>query len=713
MATQTTPCALVTWDKPIADGRIMAFGMQQDYQFAPPTENAAFGGQQYYWPLYSNAEYLPALQCVRPEGNAFLTDMAIAEGQWAVEHGKWRTTKPGLRAGRTAFLDYYDTSPDAYGSVLHEQNHWPNMAALVIRNTPAANGTTWGNYIAFEFLGNPLLTTHKKFAFIFPVGDSTYKYPVLTMDAVGSGTYTTVAAWNHGAASAHSANGIEVDEFWFEWIDGGWHVRRSGVEQAFIYRPADGDAAFSPGYVRCYVYGHACMVWFGDITYATTATVTQSRYTYVNDAVFSGTRAWHVHSWRPDTNWTVTPSEETNPANADEFRPVLTIAQGTGDPHKPPAVFVTSFVAEAAQGGNSSAPTNLDHDNGYWVDAITYDLDQTGRGQTCQITLNDRSGVLPWKGNEKITAKLGWNKDDGSGTTTQKFLGYVQRLPREGDDQKDNLGPNLSIGVGDPIDARLSKKCMVCKSAAGGEDLPTWVYRILYDAGAPAAQLTAIYAMIGTGPTIPLGQPKGDLRYKFSADVCVIDALDDVCAACGREWGWNAETGLYFLRVPVTYSGTPDWTLDDDTATAADFVWNLTHESSPEEYRNVLYAISETLGEQWSMIYLDNESRITPTDPSYIGDDWWEVITETDAPDGTGKALKRWLELIKQHSLIGWTMRGRTDLGPGKFVKMQVTKMGVTTDAIYQIIHEHGEMTWGEADPKFSVTLTARIWETS
>ena len=89
------------------------------------------------------------------------------------------------------------------------------------------------------------------------------------------------------------------------------------------------------------------------------------------------------------------------------------------------------------------------------------------------------------------------------------------------------------------------------------------------------------------------------------------------------------------------------------------------------------------------------------------------MLTETDAPTGGGKAAKRWAELLKQHSLVSWTMRGRTDLGPGKFVKMQVSKLGVTTDAVYQILSEHGEVQWGADPPKFSQTLVARIWETS
>ena len=729
MAIKVSPTATVTYDGPAADGRVLTFGVQGDYQFAPPSENGAFGGAQDTWPVYTASEYLPALGCIRPRGQAYLTDMALGATEWSVETGKWRVTKPSIMAGRTAFLDYYNAAPDGYGSIIHNQPHLPNMAAAIIRNAPAANTTGWPNYLAFEFLGHPgdpVDSRRKKFAFIFPVGDPTYKYPVLTMDAVGSGTYTPVAYWANGESRTASGNGVETDEIWFEWIDGGFHIRRSGVQEPWVYRPADGDYAVGSGYVRVYVYGHACMVWFGDITYDAASSVTNNRYEYVNSATFSTEREWHVHSWNPDPRWTITPSEELNPADADQFRPLLTITQGNGSASRPPAVWVTSYAAEATQGGASTSPVALDKDNGYSVEAITYDLDQTGRGQTCEIMIRDTPGTLPWKGNEKITAVVGWNQDDGTTDTAQKFLGYISRLPKSGDALKDKVGTTVSIGVGDPIDARLSKKFMVNKSAAGQtakadpdagatDDLANWVYRILFDAGAPAAQLTSIYAMIGqpTTPTIPQGQPKGDLRFRFSADVCVIDALDDVCTACGREWGWNAETGLYFLRAPVTYSGTPDWTLDDDTQTALNAAQRIAHESSPEEYRNVLYAISETLGEAWSDLWIDEASRTTTNDASYVGDDWWEVLVAGDGPTGNAAVAKRWAELLKQHSVITWTMRGRTDLGPGKFIKAQVTKLGVTMDAIYQVVHEHGEIKWGTDDPVYTITLTARIWETS
>lgn len=702
----------MTYDKPNADGRVTLWPYQLDFQFEPPRENEAVGGAEGRQPVYGYSEFLPALRCVRPRGLAFMTAMQIAEGEWAVDVGKWRASQPAILRGRTAFLDYYDSRADQFGVITHGIAHWRNMAALVIRQAPAPNASTWPNFVAFEFLGNPLLEGAKRYAFLVPVNDPIHKNPIFTVDdATTSGSITKAAEWVNGGANQTTGNGVELDEFWFEWIDGCWHVRRSGVEEAWVCR-VDDPAPLSVGPVRITVYGHACLVWFGDITYQAQSITTRNGYLYYDPSMFTATRNWHIHSWGPDTRWTVTPTEEANPNYADEFRPLLTVTQGNGDSNRPPAVWVTSCVATATQADISSSPVVLDKDNGYWVESIDYELNASGRGQTCTINVRDTLGTLPLKGNEKITVAVGWNREGEAASSAQKFQGYVARVTKE----KTGASPlevMVTIEVGDPIETRLTKKYMGMMSAAGGEDLPNWVYRVLYDHAVPASQLTSILAMAGQGPSIPQGMPKGDLRFAFDAQTCIIDALDQVTEACGREWGWNAETGLFFLRVPVTYSGTPDFTLDETTETAAGFAWRLQHDISPEDYRNVLYILSETAGEAESELWYDNGSRATPGDASYIGDDWWEVIVETDAPTPTGKAQKRWHELLKEHSLVGWEMTGRTDLGPGKYVKMQVTRAGVTTDAIYQITNERGTLTWGRDDPKFRQSFESRIWETS
>ena len=715
MPTKTTPTATVIYDNPVANGRVLLLANQEDYQFAPPKENGAFGGQQYYWPQHNDTEYLPALQCVRPKARALSVDMA----GWTIQSGLWRYTRPAVVASRPAFLDYYDNRADRFGTVIDNTWHWPNMAAFIIRQAPAENTTGYGNYVFFEFLGNPIIPSNRSFGFRFPVADPTYKYPLLLQGDAGTTPTDVVAEWNSGQGNSEAANGIEVDELWFEWIDAAWHVRKRGTDDAWVYRPAVTDSvfsAFSPGPVRVTVYGHSALVWFGEIDYPATSYVTQSRYEFINASVFATTRTWHVHSWVPDNNWGTPVSEEANPSDADEFRPVLMFMRDSGTPsNRPPAVFVTSMIAQATHGGISSSPVTLDKDNGYHVESISYELSQTGHNQTCEIIVRDTAGTLPLKGNEKITVTVGWNQDDGTTDTAQKFMGYVQRIEKlHVDDQASTT--LVRITVGDPINARLTKKFMTMKSAAGGDDLPNWVWRILWDAGVPSAQLTSIYATIGQGPIIPQGQPKGDLRFQFTPDTCIVDALDQVTEACGYEWGWNAETGLYFLRVPLnTAVGdiTPDYTLKETDTAAADIKWEFSHEKSPEDYRNVLYVISETLGEQWSTIYEDPDSRATAADPSYIGDDWWEVATDTDTPQAGGKAEKRWKELLKQHSLVPWSMKGRLNLGPGKFVKMQVTRVGVTTDAIYQVLGERGMLTWGFDQPRFETHHIARIWETS
>lgn len=719
MPTRTTPLATVRYAGPEYEGRVELLGVQADFQFEPPELQGARGGGASRWPTYTNVEWLPTMRCIRPVGIPEAADMKIDGDHWRIYPGTddagtyaspyWRTTKPSLIASRLAFLDFFDTRPDQWGYVYTANPVYPNTAAYILRQSPPANSST-DQYIAFGFLGDPHNAEQSSFAFHFPLGTDAKPYlkRSLTSDNANS---EVVAVWEDGVP----VNNLPLyEEIFFEVVDDYWYIRRSGVEEPFIYKPEGGATEMPIGPLALRVYGQSAMVWWGQLEYGTGS----ARSPVVPDpdpGFVSTSRTWAYYPTGtdiplPDPTWTIEATEE---AVTGGFRAVCNITQGN-DKHKPPPVWVTSYHAPATHAAASGAITTLDHDNGYWVDSVSYDIDYFGRGQTCDIAIQDRPNTLPFKGNERFVVDVGWNRDAGGAQTAQKFLGYLEDYPRAGDALIDKQGTMLNLRIGDPISARLSKKYMVNRRAAGMWELAVWMYQTLYDAGVPNGQLTDIYALIDTDtPIIPMGDPKGDLRYKYAAETCVIDAADEICEACGWEWGYDCETGLYFLRPYLNTDPaviTPDYTLWDIVSTADDFQFEFIHEKSNEDFRNMLFVASEGLSESDGTIYQDYLSRSLASATNYIGDDWWDVLVAGDSPHVDAVVQKRLNTLLKTNSMIRWTMNGNLDLGPGDFVSVIMDGFGIADATLYQVIHEHGFVRWGYDQPQFKQTFTAREW---
>ncbi len=725
MPTQVAPVAGIVVDNPHALGLVQYLGYQHDFTFEPPKLGDAVGGPEDNFTYHNGTEYLAALKCVKPRGYVNWTDLEWATGDnrgWRVEWpdegptNRWRLTKPAIISPRTAFLDYFGSAPDVYGTVCNNQDLPPNLAVAAVRQASAPNTTAFGRYWAITFLGNDLHDDRKKFEFVFPLGDSTYKHPYLCMarhDFTGE-TVPRVAEWEAADIDA-TAEGPTVELYWFEMLDGYWVVRGQGVREPFVFRPelTDPVQAFGAGPVRIRCYGHAAMFYVQEITYPLVAQTYPGKYITADSGIWSTDRLYHCHSWtHPDTasDWQVQVTEDIDPTNADAWRLIVSFtgSGSLGADHWSPVCYVATMTAAAAQGGAVSAPDALTGEG--IVAEVSYSINLTGRGQTCNALVRDTTAAKTWKGNEKTTVNVGWSYDGSADVTAQKFMGYI--AAREGvrrirDFKQYGSDLMLQLACADPVEARLSKKKMVMRTAAGGDYLANWVYELLWDAGVPAAHLTSIDAMCDAEPRIPQRLPKGDLAFKFGWEVCVIDALDDVTRSMGYEWGFDCETGLYFLRLPDSGTQTEDATISDDSA-----IWGLQHVKAAEDFRNYLVLLASIGGKETAAMWRDVASHRTSTDHAFIGDDWWEVMVESDLAEGGALAQRRWQELQKLPSLLTWTQKGDVALGPGKYVKFTVTRSGITSGDIYQIIEEQGRLVSG-AGATWTQSFLARQWITS
>lgn len=696
-STTVRPIAAVTVDNPHADGYIQQFGFEWDEQFKS-TGTAYEGGGI----VHSGTERLEALQCVKPRGYYEWRDMEIGgENGWLVGTGKWRTTTPAISTPQVKFLDYYDTSPQAYGIIAYPGTMWPQFGLGIIRQAPAANAASYPRYVSVALLGTPDHADRRKFQFVFPLADDTYSTPyLLAADYAETETWVKVAEWQT-ENRLQSATGPRVEGYRFEVLDGYLVVRNELSGEVFSYRP-DSAEAFSGGPVRVTVYGHAAMVYLRELTYPLASAVTLESYANAGTTVNNLTRTWHAHYWRPDPTWTVY-AEELASTDLSLFKPqVRFVREASTGRNKCPVCYVATGQAPAVHAAGTSEPDALTGEG--VVDRVSYVLNYEGRGQTCSIGLRDKSSAKTWRGNNKVTVTVGWQHATGT-DTGQRFLGYVagsDGVSYETDFAKWGTGRYVTMQVADPIASRLDKKFMVNTSAANGEDLPQWVYWVLYNAGVPAAQLTDIAALIGTGPTVPMGLPPGDLRFSFGADVTRTDAIMRVCASLDREFGFSGVTGKYYLRTAPIYSGTPDATVTNTSLfSEPKFVQSI------DDFRNYLLLVGQFAGRPYNVLYRDTNSHYTTSAEDFLGDDWWDVISEPDMAQGTGLVARRWRQLQRSGGLVTWAQKGVSTLYPGKFVKWQATGQNIPTDTIFQIIEERGEL---EAGGQWLQRFTARLW---
>ena len=724
MATVIRPLAAVTIDNPHADGLITAQSYEQHWTFATPHQQDAVGGNQAEFPLHNGTEYLAALGAVKPIGSHPPTDMAWrtdGDGWYAVNsvydgvpdpETYWRISKPAVVSPRMAFMEYYDSRPDKFGLVVNTRFHTPNCSLVLIREAPAENSTGYARYVAVSFWGNDNLPGCKRYTLILPLADSDYRYPyLLAADFEDTGTGDVVAVWE-AAGGFLTATGPRIDTLWFEVVQDTLVVRMEGVAEPLIWQYPDlsGIITFRNGPVAVLVKGHAAQVWLSEIDY-NDADVATAGYQYVSSDLYNTTRDWTYSHFTPTSEgWSLSVAEETD---GDYHRPRLSFVQAGASSHFFPVCYFVKSRAAATQGSAVSSPDALDGSSA--VHRVDYTLRHDGTNQTCTINLVDRTNARTWRGNNKVTVEVGWQDSDAVAATTQKFAGYValDGIDYEAQFDRTSTGRAITLSCADPIEARLSKKYMVNTGPAAGMHLAQWVYNVLWDGGVPASQLTDISAMISspTVPTISHRPIRGELRGLFGANVSRVDALDEIVTGQGYEWGWNGRTSLYFLRLPITYSGIPDATLGDDA-----LIWDVAFAQSMMDFRNYLHAVADVSGAEYQYFVRDTNSHYTTSDDAFIGDDWWQTMLIPDA-DGPAAVAQRWAQLQRHGGLLTWTQRGAvsgdTALKPGDFVQWNGTKHNTPAGTIFLITQERGTLVAGDSRRKTWICqYEAQRWET-
>jgi hypothetical protein len=708
--------AEVTVDNPHAAGRLDRFAFQRDWTHKPLSQDdELYGGALGQGTLHDGTEYVPGVG-LKPMARGGQGDMAAAD--WTVLAGSWRVTTPAVTSPRTAWLDYYKSGPQKVGRIESVNPFGLNVGLGIIRDALPNDTADYPRYVAVCFNATTAQSTYRSTAFVFPYGMKSQKHPyVLDRLASGSGDGEIVAHWEMtGNHATKLDKDTRLEFLFFEVLDGRWVVRHSDFPKPFIYQPYERTdprfvpGAFAAGTIRITVYGHSAMIYCAPLTYDTEAQAQAQPYQDLADTLYSdmsneALATWHTHGWRPDALWT-TSVEGTHSVGLG-YAPKTTFTwAGAGSPTNCPVCYVSTLDLQTTWATPVSAPDVLSGQK--VVKSLEYTINNKGRGQTCSVVVDDPAGTKAalYKGQNNTKINVGW--DDV--VPVQKFHGYLGERPTIKRAAEDVGRTRYVLDLQDPVDARLSAKFMIDRSAAGFEHFALWVWRTLHDAGEPAAYLTDILALsAGTLVDIIIPGSYGGkkLAHDFESTVSVPDALDKVCNALGYTWGWNAETSQWFLRpVQQLYTAPATWTMDDDTTIADEVQWEIDHLRSKHEFRNYLYMIAQTSsGAESCRLWLDANSHKRASASNFIGCDLWEVVKEQDLWSGLAKGQAKWAELQGFPSTLKWSMRGHTDLGPNDTVKVQVTKMGLTTDAIYRVAEEHGELP--EDSLQWRATYTA------
>jgi hypothetical protein len=691
MSDKVAPVATVVIDNPHADGYVAYRNRDRDNRWRTVVKDGAVLSNV----SYDRVEFLDALGCLKPTGYVIPEDMTLWQ-KW-VKAGQamtWRLTSPAVVSPRRKFLDYFSSVPGCEGGAIGVTPMHPYFGLIVKRYGPNSNATGfdvgWAvKCTPFQSSGSPNYAK-KNFCFFFPTKSQSYNQVYATMSDFGTDPMTggATVATCHWEDIGEGATEPGVEMYWFEEIAGWWVIRKYGAKEPWVWRPpvADPEGAFARGNIELVVWGQCAMFWAGPIHYQDGAKATYVDGRLADDGLHSPNRVYASRVWTwPGKAQTVSITEQPNPWDAGQYVLEAKFNIATGSDDTCPALWTGVERAAAIHAPGVSSPVTCDN-----VKRLEYTINYKGRGQSCKVEVLTADGMETHKGNDKLTATVGWT---GTGTQAddmvQKFLGYVAvkgGLQRVKDLDRYGPGVYVTMSAGDPIEARLAKKFWLERSSPAGKDLALLFYEVLWDAGQPDSMLTGIYYMIGSAPIVPDNNPVGQLAWEISADTCIIDALDQIATACGYGWGWDAPNGDWFLRPEPLTTLTPTVTVTDDS-----LIMNLKHDQGSDEFRNCIVAYSD----YGVFVWWDGDSIGNTNAANFIGDDWWHVMLVADTPNPFPIVQQAWQKVLRQASVLTWKQKGVTGMGPGSVLKFQVTQQGITLNQLYRIEEEVGTMEQG------------------
>ena len=321
------------------------------------------------------------------------------------------------------------------------------------------------------------------------------------------------------------------------------------------------------------------------------------------------------------------------------------------------------------------------------LEIIEFTVAQNWRGSSIQAQLRT-TGEYTFRGNEKVQLKVALETGGAPSWVTQVTAYLETPHPQKSGREPGVIRPDWSAR--DRFCRLQNKGAKMLPSFDGWtfEGAFTWLMHEV--AGIPEADL-----LLDDGSaefTFPIGKSGMDLKFDASLDV--VNIADQLAAAAGRRWGVD-QSGAIFTELlgQDSYSGEPDWVLDEDTVEPEDVCYFIEVDRDLFALRNHVICIGQDGSGNDVLASWRCENSITdPDNDPFIGDEWCHVTIAPEGADPWLHAQFTGTELMKYRGLIVWQTNGKPTLFPGHFVEVNTTGLDVEIGTIFQIIEKWGRL---------------------
>ena len=713
--------AEAVFDNADADARIDSngHGFGINWDFDEPRYHGGPGYDQTPWPLWNygggDCEYIPAIKGVGPRGRPEWVDMAEVNlptsiGDWytTLNSDMWKERKP-FGSSNTTAMHYFDGHADQEGEIASKVTFGFHNVFRFLLSAPPQDQTS-KMYIGIEMA---MQATSYSFQFIIPIlgGDTkettsdVYKYMQLWR-AINPDGYELLDEWQTGGARAGSEKqGPSELIVWWDFDADHCHISLDHYESGFVYYekgltdPANGLIARGP--IRIKMVGITGFVQAAQVKFPDGATIETNTTRYVDGdySPYLFVPAW-INQAEDDIH--VREIVDTPPSTTATGDYIYDgevyqgqVAFTTTDPYQRAVCSLVQQYHDPVQvsGGSSEDTTEGDAQ----LLKLSGRVTDRWREASCHGELLASAGEWPHKGNEKVTAKATQDTGD-TVTTVNQFTGYVTD-PRKSRRGSREVGKaRYEFEAEDGIAARLRHKRMLFHPSYGGWSLPDAFTYILQRCGITTDQIDV--TAIPSDWILPTGKFGSPPLFSYAHDTNVVSALDSMIHGQGLIWGVDQD-GKYFIKIRPAYSGTPDFTLDDDTATPADVIREITASRPLADRINHIAVFVGSGVEQASWSHYDGATLDDNTDPHFIGDDFWEVITDTEADPDRILAIADYYrtELMYAKHMLEWTTTFKEALFPDMFVKVAtIENCDIPDDTVFRITEKRWEFAEGKSD---------------
>ncbi len=623
---------------------------------------------------------VPELGAVILEPSWSSADMALSG--WLQDSSVyWKEVQPpGISA---TWIKYYDGLPDQSGRLVYRSTLPKNgsVGLSFLRAQPPADQT---GAVTLALILNALGTVQYKLV----IAHDGSAYPTLWKSTDVGSSWSEVDQMRTDEA-LRWATGALCRVEWLRWL---W------IPDHFIIHLGDGHAPwlyFEPGldvpqgHPAIEIAGGQAAFHLAQITYPTSGTIERNAGmkgpSFLNDEESDTTQ--HLGQ-EPDgtaiTTEMLTDSGMVYPkatlTSDGDRTPILHEIQATR-PAKHSIPIATVLFDNVAE----------EDDQGKLVGAEWY-CARDGRGSWFKVRLEtDGAGSYDFDGNEKAALKVAADTGDALTYYTQ-VTGYLDSPKR----QKSGADPAtivLDLKASDRFIRLKNKDAYMTPSFAGWTFENAWKWLFHECAGIPESHLTLD---AGAGDfTFPC--PLRNLILKFDQSLSVDVVADRLAAAAGRRWGVD-RFGQIFTQAlgTIVYDGSPEFVLDEDTATEKDTLLFVDVRRDIFALRNHVICVGQDRdGNDVVCSWQWKDSMSNPAAAAFIGDEWCEVVF---APDGGNPYLTaqfRAAELARYQKLIKWQTDGAAgvDLFPGHYVEVdEVTHIDIPAGTAFEIIEKHGTL---------------------